>query len=177
MGKDGLMPQVTSLSSISWILDKEESKPVLAQARESISADAAATNRWMDRENDLKIIRRYRDDWDGMGAKAASSAIIDYAIMFLNDLKWRGERPAPDAVVASPEGGIIFVWESKTAYAEAQISELGVIDWMFDLESGTTHSRRYWTAVNQIGSSGRGLLWDETQFFSHEPAGAQSLVG
>src|SRR5437667_10595783 len=98
------MMSAVLLHSIVWTF--EQSKEARVTSLTSISADIVASSRWLDRENELKAIRRYRDDWDGMGATAPNPHIVDNAIRFLRKLNREGEMGAPDSVGASPTGAL-----------------------------------------------------------------------
>src|SRR5215469_769673 len=68
--------------------------------------EAQVAEGWLNRQNDLKVIRRYRDDWDGMGASAPQPQLIDAAIRLLDSMKYRESISPPSAVSGTPMGHI-----------------------------------------------------------------------
>jgi len=94
-------------------------------------ADYAIAIRWIDRENDLKAIRSYRDDWDGMGASAPSPQLVDAAIRILKKIQYDGSLSAPSAVSGTPLGCITLEWRfSDGRYLEAELIDPQHIEWM-----------------------------------------------
>ncbi len=70
------------------------------------------------------------DDWDGMGAKAPSSALIFYA-MEMAEAKLRTcDYPAPTRVTATPAGTIGLEWQQGSTYTEAEIVAPYKSEWM-----------------------------------------------
>lgn len=156
---------------LPWIpWTTEQSKEAAVGSGDSISADAVVLKCWKQRENELKAIRRYRDDWDGMSATAPSPHLVDNAIRFLSYLKRSGEERAPDAVAASPVGSIVLIWDSKDLYVEAEIAAVGIVEWMYESRSGTTHEQKAWSDTNERPAARQGVVWSRSHLILGEPA-------
>ncbi len=64
---------------------------------------------WSDRIDDLLGIRQMEDDWDGQGAPAPTSEVVDSALVLALLLKKEGIAP-PKLVTQGPSGGVHFDW-------------------------------------------------------------------
>ena len=64
---------------------------------------------WSERIDDLLGIRQLEDDWDGQGAPAPTSDVVDSALVLALLLKKEGIAP-PKLVTQGPAGGIHFDW-------------------------------------------------------------------
>lgn len=93
--------------------------------------DVIAAEGWIDRKNDLKVIRRYRDDWDGMGAIAPTPHIIDTAVRVLERMQNVGAGVSPpSAVSGTPMGHVTLEWHIGHDYLEAELVDAEHIEWM-----------------------------------------------
>jgi hypothetical protein len=75
-------------------------------------------------------IRKLADDWDGLGAEAPSSGIVDSAIDLLKKLKAEAALPAPSRAAAAPTGTVILEWQFGGTYLEAEITRPYYAEWM-----------------------------------------------
>ena len=64
---------------------------------------------WSERIDDLLGIRQLEDDWDGQGAPAPTSEVVDSALVLALLLRKEGIAP-PKLVAQGPSGGIHFDW-------------------------------------------------------------------
>lgn len=96
------------------------------------SATGAETfHRWTELENTLFSYKKYTDDWDYEGAEAPRSEVVDSAIDFLRSIRFRGAAvPVPAKVTLSPHGSVIFIWRNGRWYADAEINEPRIVEWM-----------------------------------------------
>jgi hypothetical protein len=94
--------------------------------------------RWVDREKDLKAMGDLRDDWDGMGARAVPSRIVEAAIQKLKQIRSEGQLPPPSAVSATPLGRVAMEWQFESGFLEAEFIDPFRIEWM--AETGGTFS-------------------------------------
>lgn len=76
---------------------------------------------WSDLIDDLLAIRGLEDDWDGQGAQAPSSALVDGAIRFAQEFQRKGIEPA-DRVLASVNGTVYFEWHRPGGYVEIEVT-------------------------------------------------------
>jgi hypothetical protein len=158
---------------VAWTL--EQSKEAATRSKRSISTDVVASSRWLERENELKTIRRFKNDWDGMGAAAPNPHVIDNAIRFLRKLKQTEDAPAPDSITASPTGSVVLIWNSNDEYVEAEIAVEWIIEWMRETPSGTSHTSIRWNDMDREVDreyEGRGVLWEDQYSTLAEPAAA-----
>jgi hypothetical protein len=126
MAKENLMSAVTS-NSIIWSCPSFEA----VVRPEPVSAEnIPATNQWLDRERDLKAIRRYREDWDGFGAEAPDQSLVDVAINFLHCLRARNEMLPPMRISLSSDGMLAMEWQHGELFLRAEISNLNEVEWM-----------------------------------------------
>lgn len=64
---------------------------------------------WAERIDELLSIRQLEDDWDGQGAPAPTSEVVDSALVLALLLKKEGIAP-PSLVAQGPSGGVHFDW-------------------------------------------------------------------
>jgi hypothetical protein len=112
-----------------------QSFPTEAQ---SFSLDDDVAKQWRRVLGQLHEIRSLQDNWDGMGAIAPPTAIVDSAIDVLYRLskrrEWR-EHPASRASVA-PDGTVIIDWQGGGNHLEAQLTAPNVWEWMHVFDDG-----------------------------------------
>lgn len=111
----------------------------------AVRGDALATgqderDRWYAAGVELAAIGWLRDDWDGEGAKAPTPAVLESAIRAFKRFEESG-LTAPSSVVASPNGAVVFTWETATSYREAEIPQPNRISWMLERDGRPT---RHW---------------------------------
>lgn len=137
------------------------------QAATSRFDDVLAAEGWINRRNDLKVIRRYRDDWDGMGASAPSPQLVDTAIRVLERMQNSGGGASPpSAVSGTPMGHVTLEWHMGSDYLEAELIDAWHIEWMMERDG----QFREWTerlieeqpsgqyiSTLAIGAESRGL--------------------
>jgi len=136
----------------------------------SISADGAIIRRWIDRENDLKAIARYRDDWDGLGTPAPDGKIVDAARQFLFKLRQQAADSPPFRISLSPNGSVCIEWQSKGFYLEAEFASENQVEWMQVIQGkDTTH----W--IESLGTEVRSDDWSHAS--QTAPVAAASVAG
>jgi hypothetical protein len=94
----------------------------------------------------LEDLRSLRNDWDGLGALAPSTAIVRSAITLTNAFR-REKWQAPSAAVATVAGTILFTWEKPhpflrpgMRYLEIEVSGPEQAELMIVTEDGkATH--------------------------------------
>src|SRR5687768_5020215 len=84
-------------------------------------------NEWDHIENAVRRLRDLHDDWDGMGAKAPSRALLDNSIDFLRYMNKDGNS-APVAVSATPLGYVMFEWHEPD-YLEVVLPRPYYAEW------------------------------------------------
>src|SRR5438132_11351375 len=72
-------------------------------------------DRWDEVVDDLLAMRALQDDWDGMGAEAPSSQLVESALRFAQTLRRQG-YPCPSRVGAGPNGTVLFEWQLEQMY-------------------------------------------------------------
>lgn len=77
---------------------------------------------WPKRLDELLRIRTLMDDWDGLGALAPSTALVDSAIILADQLLRAGIDP-PSRVVAGVNGTVILEWQQDGVYTEIEVTE------------------------------------------------------
>jgi hypothetical protein len=85
---------------------------------------------WKQRTDDLLRIRSIKHDWDGLGAEAPKSALVDSAIDLLKKLRSPDELGPPTRIVATPAGTVLFEWQYEDVYIEAEIVDAYRAEWM-----------------------------------------------
>ena len=154
--------------SMLWTFQGANAAEAIVIPGNSIAVDVSSARRWIDCESELKAIRRYRKDWDGMDAEAPDPKLVDNAILFLGKLRRDGHLPAPDAISASPSGTIVFAWTSMPGYAEAEIVSEGVVEWMVESTSETIHTKQEWSDIDQRRAVRQGDRWGQIHSTSCE---------
>lgn len=74
-------------------------------------------------------LRNLEDDWDGLGAKAPSAALLDSALQ-LAELFRQGGMKSPSGVVPGLDGEVIFDWQSKEVYQEVEVCKPSYAEYM-----------------------------------------------
>jgi hypothetical protein len=90
---------------------------------------ASDTVRWDEVFSRLGYLRGLTDDWDGQGAAAPASVVLDRAEQLAKALRQEGAI-SPSWVVAGPDGEIVFDWQSPGVYLEAEVSRPDLVEWM-----------------------------------------------
>lgn len=83
-----------------------------------------------DREFDnLLRIRQLPDDWDGQGAPAPSTELVDSALVLALHLR-QSSLPAPDRIVPGVAGTIVMEWQTKRGRClELEVVEPYLAEW------------------------------------------------
>lgn len=84
---------------------------------------------WDQIVDDLLGMRALQNDWDGMGAEAPSSELVESSLRFAQTLRCKG-FPCPSRVGAGPNGTVLFEWQLEPMYLEAEITQPGLAEWM-----------------------------------------------
>ena len=94
--------------------------------------EAAASKQWQIIEDQLFSYSSVADNWDGEGSIAPKPEIVSSAIDLVRNLKVRPElySYAPSNAAISTDGSIVIVWRTNGLYADAEISTVGLVDWM-----------------------------------------------
>jgi hypothetical protein len=75
---------------------------------------------WSQRLDDLLQIRLLEDDWDGQGAKAPSTELVDSAIGLAEIFRQQGQD-APCRIVPGVNGTVLFEWQHGDMYEEIEV--------------------------------------------------------
>jgi hypothetical protein len=75
---------------------------------------------WSERLDDLLDIRCLEDDWDGLGARAPSLALVDSAIQLAQELRQLG-CISPSRIVPGVNGTVLFEWQADGVYWEIEV--------------------------------------------------------
>ncbi len=76
---------------------------------------------WAQQIDELLSIRNLEDDWDGLGAKGPSTALVDSALRLA--LIFRSSNtPAPCRIVPGRTGTVIFEWQVGETYQELEVT-------------------------------------------------------
>lgn len=129
---------------------------------------------WRNLREELVRIRGYADDWDGTGAAAPNPQLVDNAMLFLDLLKDQQENP-PDAVAATPNGGVLFVWDTEGPYTEAQIEEMWSVDWLYESPQGMKQETRQWKRPDPRRTARQGDEWAARRTISAADAELHSV--
>jgi hypothetical protein len=119
------------------------------------------TKAWQQRDKELLVIRKYRNDWDGLGTEAPNPALIDVAREVLAVLKRRDPDSPPVRASLTPAGSVTLEWQSKGHYLEAEITGFGRVEWM---EAREGEKAKLWIEklADEKASEVRGAVWEET---------------
>jgi hypothetical protein len=98
----------------------------------------AMTDRWQAIINEVLELRNLGDDWDGLGAKAPSTALIESAVELAQTLQNYGFR-LPCRAVPGPDGEILLEWQERGIYLEAEVCKPHTAEWMLVLADGTAN--------------------------------------
>ncbi len=94
--------------------------------------DFDADSRWGERSDDLHRLLSLPDDWDGQGAVAPESLLVNSAIDLLRKFREQTELPPPTRIVAAPSGSVVLEWQTGEVYLEAEVFEPDHVDWMLE---------------------------------------------
>jgi hypothetical protein len=86
-------------------------------------------DQWDQIIDDLLGMRGLQNDWDGMGAEAPASQLVDSSIRFAQTLRRAGYR-CPSRVGTGPNGTVLFEWQLGELYLEAEICAPRFAEWM-----------------------------------------------
>ena len=90
-------------------------------------------NRMAELGQELEDLRALPDNWDGEGADAPKTELVDSAIDLLGYLQNKCTLPPPTRVAASPAGNIVLEWQlENSVYLEAEIVEPFHVEWMLE---------------------------------------------
>lgn len=95
---------------------------------------------WEERIDELLDIRRLPDDWDGLGASAPPTAVVDSALALAQLLRRKG-CPAPCRILAGLTGAVLFEWQNEEgSYSELEMSAPGRADWILMIPGQPTRT-------------------------------------
>lgn len=93
----------------------------LAQKESSPFHRTSDTQTWEERIQELETFRSYQHDWDGQGAEAPSSELMDSAVNLAQQLVQKG-IDAPSCVVPGVNGTVVFEWQGENgSYLEIEV--------------------------------------------------------
>lgn len=151
-------------ASIAWT---QEVAAITSSGACSTSEGVPMLRRWAACENELKAIRRYRDDWDGMGARSPSPRLVDAAIQILKSFRREGRLSPPSAVSATPLGHVTMEWQMGESYLEAELTNPLCIEWMEEVNRETREwSEAMFESDATSGSESRDTAWQPTDAIS-----------
>jgi hypothetical protein len=96
------------------------------------SKESYIEREWVLRSRELQSLRKLEDNWDGNGAEAPLPELIENAIEFFAFYRESRKVSPPDRIVASPNGSIVFEWQSADTYMEVEIEEPYTAEWMIE---------------------------------------------
>ena len=109
---------------------------------------------WSQRTDDLLSIRRLKDDWDGLGARAPDAQLVDSAIDLLKLLMYQDQLPPPHRIVATPTGTLLLEWQMGPIYLESEITSPYHAEWMLEHPGGRTeHEATSWPPPGRAADS------------------------
>jgi hypothetical protein len=76
---------------------------------------------WDGRIDDLLKIRTLEDGWDGAGASAPGTELVDSALLLARNFRDRG-YDAPSRIVAGVNGTVLFEWQDDGVYEELEVT-------------------------------------------------------
>ena len=128
----------------------------------ALAADALMTSpesqhskAWRERMQELRAIRGYRDDWDGLGAQAPGPDLTDDVEAILRSCREDPSLPAPDRILATPDGGVAVEWQLGSTVLEVEFTASGVAEFMHSVSGAQT---KQWT-MPFANNSQRALGW------------------
>jgi hypothetical protein len=88
------------------------------------------SDEWGQRIDELLDIRRMEDDWDGLGAPAPSTALVDSALSLAQILR-QDRDPPPCRIVAGLTGTVLFEWQDADGrYSELEVTAPHLAEWV-----------------------------------------------
>lgn len=117
-------------------------------------------NAWQQRDKELLQIRRYGNDWDGLGTEAPNPAHVDVAREVLAILKRRNPNGPPVRASLTPAGSITLEWQSKGYYVEAEVIGFNRIEWM-EVREGEKAKLWVERLANEKAGEVRGAVWEK----------------
>ena len=71
------------------------------------------------------------EDWDGNGAEPPAEEIVSAAIEWLKRMPDLDERAVPPTqIVPGTLGEVLFIWQTKSQFIEAEIEKPDNVEWM-----------------------------------------------
>jgi hypothetical protein len=89
-----------------------------------------ASRLWDEVIDSLLRVRKLEDDWDGQGAVAPAVANVDSSIDWVRQMRRYTQAIPPSQVAPGVTGEVLLVWQEKSFYLEAEISEPDRVEWM-----------------------------------------------
>jgi hypothetical protein len=94
---------------------------------------------WKRAFEQLRSLSALQDDWDGLGAKAPSPALLATAGQFMEWYRASDYDP-PSRVVAGTDGAVIVEWQGDGLYADLEITKPYYAECMLKMNGrGTQH--------------------------------------
>jgi hypothetical protein len=84
----------------------------------------AARRTWDELLRDVDAFRTLSNDWDGQGAEAPETGVIDGAASLARGLEADAATPA-DRVIAGENGTVFFEWHGPNGYVEIEVTGPG----------------------------------------------------
>ena len=107
-----------------------DSSPTSGLAADSTLVRRPTAEQWSKCINALLRLRNLDDDWDGEGSPAPSTANVDRAIEWVQQLR----QASPDARLPQPvpgtDGEVVLVWHQGPYYLQAEICKPYRFEWM-----------------------------------------------
>lgn len=82
-------------------------------------------------------------NWDGYGAEAPDPDLVDSACQLLATLRTMSALPVPSRILPTQDGGVLVEWQTPDRYLEAEIVDVGRVEWMFQSEDAPTVHREF----------------------------------
>lgn len=95
---------------------------------------------WELRIDELLDIRRLQNDWDGLGAPAPATTVVDSALALAQLLRRKG-CPPPCRIIAGLTGAVLFEWQNEEgSYSELEMSPPGRAEWILMIPGQPTRT-------------------------------------
>ena len=107
---------------IAWTVS--ETKPREIAAPVPTMAEASINRQWRDRQTELLVFGKFRDDWDGFGAAAPDVRFIDAALSVLQQLRQSDPSDPPARVALAPDGLVAIEWQGGGQFVSAEIASV-----------------------------------------------------
>ena len=111
------------------------------QANPEAARNGSNNAAWDRLFEELKGIRSLGDDWDGQGAEAPSSANVDWASDWVQQMRGYHQAIPPSRAVPGVSGEVYLEWRAASFYLVAEIASPARVEWMLSVPGAPN---RHW---------------------------------